>query len=67
MTSVDEAMIDVTLRVAQEEEEESCKDRSDPAKRLAEKIRADIRNETSCEGMILGFDFCLSLTRPNFQ
>ncbi|KAF8307292.1 DNA repair protein [Clavulina sp. PMI_390] len=49
VTSVDEAMIDVSTRVAEEANVVADHDEADPAKRVAEKIRADLRAQTSCE------------------
>jgi len=47
--SVDEALIDVTTTVNQLRTQ-APQDSSDPAQDLAEKIRAEVRKSTTCEG-----------------
>lgn len=48
VVSVDEALIDATSLVVSED----ASVQEDPAKRVAETIRTEIRKETSCEGML---------------
>lgn len=50
--SVDEALIEVTIAVSHLQEKIALGDRTapqDPAKELAEQIRAQVRNSTGCE------------------
>lgn len=50
VVSVDEALIDVTSLVVREAGR-FAPGQEDPAKHVAETIRAEIRKETSCEGV----------------
>jgi len=49
--SVDEALIDVTSRVTRIRTE-TAHPTADPAKELAESIRAEVKKQTGCEGII---------------
>jgi DNA repair protein REV1 len=53
VVSVDEALIDATSLVVREAERFASGQEEDPAKRVAETIRAEIRKETSCEGVFI--------------
>lgn len=68
--SVDEALIDVTSTVSQMKivpldgedslDDEPLSEHSDPAKQLAEVIRARVRDATQCEGILFHVPQCPS-------
>lgn len=69
--SVDEALIDVTSTVSQMKvvsldgedpsDDGSLSDQLDPAKQLAEVIRAHVREATRCEGILFSLSECLTI------